>query len=100
MPAFTRDANAVVAVYDITRRESLDDVLWRVENHASETGLSVPVFLLGCKADLEDQREVSFGEGSRVAGEEGYQFLEVSAKTGYNVEEAFGMVAAACTRSC
>ena len=100
VPSFTRDANVLVAVYDVTWRESLHEALWRVESHAQETGLSVPVLLVGSKADLENLREVSFTEGSKAAGERGYQFLEVSSKMGYNVERVFGMVAAACTRSC
>ncbi|PKY05101.1 P-loop containing nucleoside triphosphate hydrolase protein [Aspergillus campestris IBT 28561] len=100
VPSFTRDANVLVAIYDVTWRESMHEALWRVESHAQETGLSVPVLLVGCKADLENLREVSFEDGSKAAEERGYQFLEVSAKTGDNVERVFGMVAAACTGSC
>ncbi|PLN79532.1 P-loop containing nucleoside triphosphate hydrolase protein [Aspergillus taichungensis] len=100
VPSFTSDANVLVAVYDVTWRESLHEGLWRVESRAQETGLSVPVFLVGNKADLENLREVSFEQGSKVAEERGFRFLEVSANTGDNVERVFGMVAAACTRSC
>jgi Ras-related protein Rab-14 len=45
--------------------------------------------LVGNKADLEDQRDVSFEEAQQFAKENGLLFVEASAKTGSNVEEAF-----------
>jgi len=47
--------------------------------------------LVGNKSDLQEQREVTFLEASRLAQENGMLFLETSAKTGEGVEEAFVM---------
>lgn len=48
------------------------------------------IMLIGNKADLaETKRRVSYEEGERFAKEHGLIFLETSAKTAYNVEEAF-----------
>jgi Ras-related protein Rab-2A len=44
--------------------------------------------LIGNKSDLE-KREVSYEEGEKFAQENGLIFLETSAKTAQNVEEAF-----------
>lgn len=45
--------------------------------------------LVGNKCDLEDQRQVSKEEGEKFAAEHGLIFLETSAKTAANVEDAF-----------
>ena len=35
------------------------------------------------------QRQVSYAQGKEFADQQGFQFFETSAKTGYNVEKAF-----------
>jgi len=45
--------------------------------------------LVGTKADLESDREVSYCEGVELAERLGVPFLETSAKAGINVSEAF-----------
>lgn len=46
-------------------------------------------FSLGNKADLPDQREVTYDEAKRFADENGLLFAETSAKLGDRVEDAF-----------
>lgn len=50
--------------------------------------------IIGNKCDLDELRQVSFEEGEKMAeklseGGSKVEFMEVSAKTGYNVEIAF-----------
>lgn len=45
--------------------------------------------LIGNKSDLDARRQVSTEEGERFAKDNGLIFLETSAKTSHNVEEAF-----------
>ena len=45
--------------------------------------------LIGNKADLESRRQVPTAEGEKFAAEHGLIFMETSAKTAANVEEAF-----------
>jgi Ras-related protein Rab-2A len=47
------------------------------------------IMLIGNKCDLDARRQVSFEEGERFAKENGLIFMETSAKTSFNVEEAF-----------
>merc|ERR1712130_1035785 len=47
------------------------------------------VMLVGNKCDLEHLRQVSTEEGQKFAQENGLLFIETSAKTPKNVEEAF-----------
>ncbi|XP_022251314.1 ras-related protein Rab-4B-like [Limulus polyphemus] len=50
---------------------------------------NIAILLVGNKKDLEGDREVTFLEASRFAQENELMFLETSALTGENVEEAF-----------
>jgi len=47
------------------------------------------IMLIGNKSDLTHRRAVSTEEGEQFAKEHGLVFLETSAKTAHNVEEAF-----------
>merc|ERR1711879_752534 len=47
------------------------------------------IMLIGNKCDLEHRRQVTPEEGQKFAQENGLLFLETSAKTAFNVEEAF-----------
>lgn len=47
------------------------------------------IMLIGNKGDLDARRQVSTEEGERFAKEHDLIFLETSAKTSFNVEEAF-----------
>jgi len=47
------------------------------------------IMLIGNKSDLDGRRQVSTNEGEMFAREHGLIFMETSAKTAQNVEEAF-----------
>lgn len=47
------------------------------------------IMLIGNKSDLDARRQVSTNEGEMFAREHGLIFMETSAKTAQNVEEAF-----------
>jgi Ras-related protein Rab-1A len=48
--------------------------------------------LVGNKADLSGEREVSFDQGKEFADALGMQFIETSAKSALNVERTFTMI--------
>eukprot|EP01090_Pellita_catalonica_P015555 TRINITY_DN423_c0_g2_i2.p1 TRINITY_DN423_c0_g2~~TRINITY_DN423_c0_g2_i2.p1 ORF type:complete len:207 (-),score=42.64 TRINITY_DN423_c0_g2_i2:216-836(-) len=87
---FIHEGEGFVCVYDITDRRTFSDInvfrdlILRETDHAS-----VPMVLVGNKADLEEERAVSTCEGSNLAKSYGCPFFETSAKTRVNVEEAF-----------
>uniref|UniRef100_A0A3P8RHQ4 Ras-related protein Rab-13 n=1 Tax=Amphiprion percula TaxID=161767 RepID=A0A3P8RHQ4_AMPPE len=57
-----------------------------IEEHASA---DVEKMVLGNKCDMNDKRQVSRERGEKLAIDYGIKFLETSAKSGINVEEAF-----------
>ncbi|KAI1339658.1 hypothetical protein F5Y15DRAFT_381625 [Xylariaceae sp. FL0016] len=103
-----RDGEGFVLVYSISSRLSFSRIkrfhsqIQRVREYSQSTpaypGSSlpiipnfaeVPILLVGNKADRVTEREVSIDEGQALARELGTDFLEVSAKSCYNVEKAF-----------
>ncbi|OLS15678.1 MAG: hypothetical protein RBG13Loki_0713, partial [Promethearchaeota archaeon CR_4] len=53
-----------------------------------------PIIVVGTKTDLEPERKVKLDEAVKIAGKYNLpDVLEVSAKTGQNVGEAFSLIA-------
>ena len=90
--AYYKGAKGAFIVYDITRKETFDDIdKWRNEL-ISSCNKEVTVMLIGNKCDLEDQREISKEQGEEKAKSFGFSFLETSALSGENLEKGFQML--------
>lgn len=87
--SYYRDAAGALLVYDITRRESFNHLSRWLEEARQNGNPSMTVMLIGNKTDLEHRRAVSTKEGEIFAQENGLVFMETSAKTASNVENAF-----------
>ena len=88
--SFYRNASLAMIVYSIDSKDSflhLDAWLKDVKLLSSP---DVKVFLIGNKADLEYNREVSKDEAKKYANEHGFNYYnETSAKSGFNAKEVF-----------
>uniref|UniRef100_F7D5W1 small monomeric GTPase n=1 Tax=Ornithorhynchus anatinus TaxID=9258 RepID=F7D5W1_ORNAN len=87
--AYYRGAMGIMLVYDITNEKSFDNIknwIRNIEEHASS---DVERMILGNKCDMNDKRQVSKERGEKLAIDYGIKFLETSAKSSINVEEAF-----------
>ncbi|TFG01475.1 MAG: GTP-binding protein [Promethearchaeota archaeon] len=85
-------SNCVFVVYDITRRDTFKEAIdfW-YKDARNELG-NIPFVLIGNKIDLEDQREVSYEEGRKMAEEISSFFIETSALKNINVEDTFKII--------
>ncbi|KAF7591693.1 hypothetical protein BBP40_001201 [Aspergillus hancockii] len=92
VPPFARDTHVIVAVYDVTSRQSLQEVLHKVDRLAEQASVRAAVFLVGNKSDLESRREVTSPAAEEVAKSRGYEFIETSALSGKGVRRLFEMV--------
>jgi len=87
---YMRTGDGFLCVYSITSQPSFDEVsslhthIFRVKDVDT-----IPFVLVGNKADLESDREVSFERGQSLASSLKCPFMEASAKTRKNVVEAF-----------
>ena len=92
IPMYTRDANIILLVYDVTSKDSflhLSDWLRDLTNVKKE---EVIFAVVGNKTDLDDRREVNSNEGENYAKEHDFIFKEVSAKTGDGINELFDVI--------
>lgn len=86
---YFRGASGVVLVYDLTCRQSFTSLSYWLEEVRQKAAADVSLLLVGNKADLSDQRQVSEAEGRAFASQANVPWLETSAKTGVRVSEAF-----------
>lgn len=87
--SYYRGAAGALLVYDITRRETFTHLAQWLEEARQNSNSNMVVMLIGNKSDLEHRRAVSTKEGHQFALENGLVFMETSAKTACNVEQAF-----------
>lgn len=86
---FVSGAAGALLVYDVSNRDSFNALLTWLQDARTLASPNIIILLIGNKRDLEEERQVTFLEASNFAQEHQLVFLETSAKTGENVEEAF-----------
>ncbi|CAH9097598.1 unnamed protein product [Cuscuta europaea] len=87
--AYYRGAVGALLVYDITKKQTFDNVerwLRELRDHADS---NIVIMLAGNKTDLNHLRAVPEQEARLLAEKEGLSFLETSALEALNVEKAF-----------
>lgn len=87
--SYYRGAAGALLVYDITRRDTFNHLANWLKDCREYANSNMAIMLIGNKSDLEARREVKKEEGEAFAREHGLIFMETSAKTAANVEEAF-----------
>uniref|UniRef100_A0A669BM73 Ras-related protein Rab-1A n=3 Tax=Pseudocrenilabrinae TaxID=318546 RepID=A0A669BM73_ORENI len=92
--SYYRGAHGIIVVYDVTDQESFNNVkqwLQEIDRYASE---NVNKLLVGNKCDLTTKKVVDYTTAKEFADNLGIPFLETSAKSATNVEQAFMTMAA------
>jgi Ras-related protein Rab-2A len=87
--AYYKNSACALVVYDISNRESFDNISSWIEDCKSQSPQTIFMVLVGNKNDLEDKRAVTFEEGQELAEKNKMMFFETSAKSGKNVDEIF-----------
>jgi Ras-related protein Rab-1A len=89
---YVANAEAGILVYDVTRKDTIDSL----ENWYKEiktVSSTISMILVGNKTDLENDRVVSKEQGEELAKKLNLSYIETSAKTGENINDAFKMLA-------
>ncbi|KAJ3033997.1 hypothetical protein HK097_004651, partial [Rhizophlyctis rosea] len=73
----------------MTRRDTFQHLVSWLEDVRQHGNEEIRTVLVANKADLQSRRQVSREEGESFAKKHGLLYLETSAKTGENVDEAF-----------
>ena len=87
--AYYKNSACALVVYDISNRESFENISTWIEDCRSQSPQTIFMVLVGNKNDLEDKRVVTFEEGQELAEKNKMMFFETSAKLGTNVDEIF-----------
>lgn len=89
-PLYMRGASAAMIVYDVTRRQTFENVAHWITDLRDTTDRDVVIAIAGNKMDLPlESHEVSADEARAYAEREGCLFAETSAKTAQNVAPLF-----------
>ncbi|KAF2672301.1 ras protein [Microthyrium microscopicum] len=87
---YMRTGEGFLLIYSITSRQSFEEILtFQQQILRVKDKDYFPIIVVGNKCDLENEREVSFEEGQALARQFGCKFIETSAKSRKNVEQAF-----------
>eukprot|EP00039_Didymoeca_costata_P018138 m.332250 g.332250 ORF g.332250 m.332250 type:complete len:214 (+) comp16908_c0_seq1:103-744(+) len=87
--SYYRGAAGALLVYDITRRDTFNHLTTWLDDARQHSNSNMVIMLIGNKTDLDSKRAVTKEEGEAFANDHGLVFMETSAKTSTNVEEAF-----------
>jgi len=94
-------AQAAFIVFDVCKRDSFKNVkAWYKELEDFLDKKNIPIVIVGNKIDLADQRSVTYKEGIELVEEltkenieSHFSYIDTSALTGENVEDAFSLIA-------
>merc|ERR1712203_883805 len=98
--SYYRGAHGIIIVYDVTDKESFNNVkhwMQEIDKYAAD---GVNKLLVGNKCDLSSKKVVSYDEAKELADSLSVQFMETSAKNAHNVEQAFQMMAGEIKSRC
>lgn len=87
--SYYRGADAIIITYDITRKETFVQIEKWLKEVKQYSSTDICKVLVGCKADLIQQRQVSLQEIQTLSDKSQLQFFETSSKENYNVKETF-----------
>ena len=88
--SFYRNSSLAIIVYSIDNENSFDNIeMWLNESRVKGNP-EMNFFLVGNKADLEDERKISKEKANDLCKSQNFKFfIETSAKTGVNVKNIF-----------
>ncbi|KAK8948517.1 Ras-related protein RABA1d [Platanthera zijinensis] len=90
--AYYRGAVGALLVFDVTRRDTFENIERWLRELRQHTDPNIVVMLVGNKSDLRHLVSVSTDDGKALAERESLFFLETSALESTNVEKAFSEV--------
>lgn len=88
-----KEAGGIIVVYDIANRDSFNDLNSRINEIHHNKRADAIILLIGNKCDLDLNRKVTYEEGNQFAKLNGMMFIETSALTNQNVQDAFELFA-------
>jgi len=93
-PQFYKGSQLIVYVYDLTNKETFDNLVnWLDEVHKSVPVSNYKGILVGNKVDLNEYRVVDIENAREFSEIQGFQYIEASAKDGTGTLDLIDMLA-------
>ena len=90
--SYLSNAETGILVFDVTRKETYDKIeSWFKE--IMDASPTISLILVANKVDMEGERVVTTEQGEDLAEKLNISYIETSAKTGANIDDAFKMLA-------
>ena len=87
---YYKGANGIILIYDVTNRQSYENVKNWITQIREEANPNVVIYLAGNKVDVsEEEKVVKTEEGKKIAEEFNLPLYETSAKNGVNINRIF-----------
>lgn len=87
--SYYRGACGALLVFDVTRRESFQNLETWLEDARQNGNPEMSIVLCANKVDLEDKRVITTEEGKEFAERHQMIYVETSAKSGVGVDDSF-----------
>ena len=91
--SFYKKADCCMLIYDITNRKEFEEMKeYFIGTIKKLFKKNVKIILVGNKIDLENNRKISYNEGSKLAFSNNFLLIETSCLENKNVYEAFDKI--------
>ena len=91
--AYYRGAHGIFLVYDVTDRDSFDNLPKWVDDIRKFAAPNPKIYILANKVDLDLNRKITEKEGRLFAENMGAEYSEISAKENINIDTCFNSIA-------
>lgn len=87
---YYKGAQAIILVFDLTDQKSFNDLkkIW-LKDVKSYADKNIQIVIVGNKLDLIEQRKINESQTINFCRENGYKYIEASAKEGTNILKIF-----------
>ncbi|EGR32356.1 Ras family protein, putative [Ichthyophthirius multifiliis] len=89
IPSYLRDATCAIIVFDVTNKESFNNIERWLKDYRDNRGNDASCVLIGNKIDMKQIREISQQQAEEKGKMLNMLYFDISAKTGENVQNMF-----------
>ena len=93
--SYYRSSDGLLIVYDISHKESFQNVVYWIEEAKRYISEEIPIMIIGNKSDRTD-RQVTYEELKNFAEKNNLLYMETSARDNINIDEIFSELAKQC----